>query len=101
MNGNSTRKVRVETGGNGVVAHVGLHAVGAFADQIGLGDALSSAVLYRCFADERGVTVEVEGPGCGAGASPESVVPTPIESGEPLQCWMLRAHASCWSVYRR
>ena len=57
MNGNSTRKVRVETGGNGVVAHVGLHAVGAFADQIGLGDALSSAVLYR----GRGVPVHDRG----------------------------------------
>lgn len=55
MKGNSTRKVRVETGGNGVVAHVGLHAVGAFADQIGLGDVLSSAVLYRRFGSEGGL----------------------------------------------
>lgn len=47
MNGNSTRRVRVEAGGNGVVAHVGLNAVGAFADQLGLGDVLSGAVTYR------------------------------------------------------
>ncbi len=57
MNGNSTRKVRVEAGGTGVVAHVGLHAVGAFADRIGLGDALSDAVLYR----GRGVPVHDRG----------------------------------------
>ena len=47
MNGNSTRKARVEPGGTGVVAHVGLHAVGAFADRLGLGDVLSAAVPYR------------------------------------------------------
>ena len=47
MNGNSTRRVKVETGGTGVVAHVGLHAVGAFADRLGLGDALSGALTYR------------------------------------------------------
>lgn len=57
MNGNSTRKVRVEAGGTGVVAHVGLHAVGAFADRVGLGDALSDAVLYR----GRGVPVHDRG----------------------------------------
>ena len=47
MNGNSTRRVKVETGGTGVVAHVGLHAVGSFADRLGLGDALSGAVVWR------------------------------------------------------
>lgn len=47
MNGNSTRRVKVETGGTGVVAHVGLHAVGSFADRLGLGDALSAAVVWR------------------------------------------------------
>ncbi|MFV0315585.1 MAG: IS1380 family transposase [Microthrixaceae bacterium] len=47
MNGNSTRRVKVETGGAGVVAHVGLHAVGAFADRLGLGDSLSAALPYR------------------------------------------------------
>ncbi|MGH9260253.1 MAG: IS1380 family transposase, partial [Acidimicrobiales bacterium] len=44
MNGNSARRVRIEAGGEGVVAHVGLHALGAFADRLGLGDALSAAV---------------------------------------------------------
>jgi hypothetical protein len=47
VNGNSTRRVKVEPGGTGVVAHVGLHAVGAFADRPGLGDALSGAVHWR------------------------------------------------------
>jgi hypothetical protein len=36
--------VRIEAEGEGVVAHVGLHALGAFADRLGLGDALSAAV---------------------------------------------------------
>ena len=44
VNGNSTRRVRIEAGGEGVVAHVGLHALGAFADRLGVGDALSVAV---------------------------------------------------------
>ena len=44
MNGNSTRRVRIEAAGDGVVAHVGLHTLGAFADRLGLGDALSAAV---------------------------------------------------------
>jgi len=47
VNGNSTRRVKVEPGGSGVVAHVGLHAVGAFADRLGLGNALSGAVPWR------------------------------------------------------
>jgi len=34
----------VEGGGDQVVAHVGLHALGRFADRLGLGDALSSKV---------------------------------------------------------
>ena len=46
MNGNSTRRVVVEPGGTGVVAHVGLHALGSFADRLGLGDALSSAIPW-------------------------------------------------------
>lgn len=57
MNGNSTRNLKVEAGGTGVVAHVGLHAVGAFADTIGLGDALSSAIVYR----GRGIPVHDRG----------------------------------------
>ena len=44
MNGNSTVPVVVEGGGEGVVAHVGLHALGAFADRLGLGDSLSARV---------------------------------------------------------
>ena len=44
MNGTSTRRVVVEPGGAGVVAHVGLHALGAFADRLGLGDVLSARI---------------------------------------------------------
>jgi hypothetical protein len=44
VDGNSTRRVRVEAGGDGVVAHVGLHALGSFADRLGLGDALSARI---------------------------------------------------------
>ena len=47
MNGNSTRRVVVEPGGTGVVAHVGLHALGSFADRLGLGDALSAAIPWK------------------------------------------------------
>ena len=46
MNGNSTVPVVVEGGGEGVVAHVGLHALGRFADRLGLGDSLSAAVPW-------------------------------------------------------
>ena len=44
MNANSTRNVVVESGGTQVVAHVGLHALGSFADRLGVGERLSSAV---------------------------------------------------------
>lgn len=44
MNGNSTRPVKVTAGGTQVVAHVGLHALGSFADRVGLGDSLSSVI---------------------------------------------------------
>jgi hypothetical protein len=44
VNGNSTARVKVESGGSGVAAHVGLHALGSFADRLGLGDALSDAI---------------------------------------------------------
>lgn len=47
MDATSTRRVVVEPGGTGVVAHVGLHALGAFADRLGLGDVLSSAIPWR------------------------------------------------------
>ncbi|MGH9093408.1 MAG: IS1380 family transposase [Acidimicrobiales bacterium] len=46
MNANSTRRVVVEPGGAGVVAHVGLHALGSFADRLGLGDSLSSCLPW-------------------------------------------------------
>jgi hypothetical protein len=44
VDGNSTLRVKIEAGGEGVVAHVGLHALGAFADRLGLGDALSARI---------------------------------------------------------
>lgn len=47
MNGNSTRNVTVEGDGSQVVGHVGLHALGAFADRMGVGDALSQAVGWK------------------------------------------------------
>ena len=40
---NSVRQVRVE-GGGGLVGHVGLHALGAFADRLGVGASLSVGV---------------------------------------------------------
>ena len=46
MNGNSTARVTVEPGGAGVVAHVGLHALGSFADRLGLGDSLSARIPW-------------------------------------------------------
>jgi Transposase DDE domain group 1 len=44
VNGNSTVAAVVEGGGEQVVAHVGLHALGAFADRLGLGDSLSACI---------------------------------------------------------
>ncbi len=44
MNATSTRNVVVEAGGTQVVGHVGLHALGAFADRLGVGESLSRAV---------------------------------------------------------
>ena len=44
MNGNSTAAVVVEGGGEQVVAHVGLHALGSFADRLRLGDSLSTRI---------------------------------------------------------
>lgn len=44
MNANSVVPVKVEGGGEQVVAHVGLHALGAFADRLGLGDSLSRRI---------------------------------------------------------
>jgi inactivated superfamily I helicase len=42
MHGNSTRRLVVASGGDHVVGHVGLHALGAFADRLELGNTLSS-----------------------------------------------------------
>lgn len=47
MNNNCTVAVVVEGGGDGVVAHVGLHALGAFADRLGFGHSLSAAIPWR------------------------------------------------------
>lgn len=44
MNANSTVGVVVEGGGEQVVAHVGLHALGSLADRLGLGASLSARV---------------------------------------------------------
>jgi hypothetical protein len=47
MNATSTRSVVVEAGGTQVVGHVGLHALGFFADRLGVGQSLSEAVGWR------------------------------------------------------
>ena len=47
MDSTSTVPVVVEGSGQGVVAHVGLHALGMFADRLGLGAALSARVPVR------------------------------------------------------
>ena len=47
MHATSTRRAVVEPGGDQVVAHVGLHALGVFADQLGLGQALSDRIPLR------------------------------------------------------
>jgi hypothetical protein len=44
VNANSTVRVKVEGGGDQVVAHVGLHALGAFADRLRLGHSISSRI---------------------------------------------------------
>jgi len=46
VNRNSVMNVGVEAGGTQVVAHAGLHALGRFADRIGLGASLSAAVPW-------------------------------------------------------
>jgi hypothetical protein len=58
VNGTSTTRVKVEAGGTGVVSHVGLHAIGAFADRMGLGDAISRAIgQRRMLVHDRGKVV--------------------------------------------
>jgi hypothetical protein len=47
MQNTSTNYVSVESGGHGVAAHVGLHALGALADQLGLASSLSSRIAAR------------------------------------------------------
>lgn len=49
MNANSTVAVVVEGGGEQVVAHVGLHAVGSFADRLELGESLSARIAQPRF----------------------------------------------------
>jgi hypothetical protein len=44
METTSTRPVVVESGGDQVVGHVGLHALGDFADRMGLGEHLSARI---------------------------------------------------------
>ena len=62
MNRNSTLSVGVEAGGTQVVAHAGLqlHALGCFADRIGLGASLSTAIPWageRAPFHDRGVVL--------------------------------------------
>lgn len=57
MKANSTRNVVVEGGGDGAVTHVGLHAMGSFADRLGVGAALSGAVGWQ----GRGVPIHDRG----------------------------------------
>lgn len=47
MKSNSIVPLVVEGGGTQVVAHVGLHVLGSFADRLGLGDSLSKAVVPK------------------------------------------------------
>ena len=44
VNGSSATRVKVDSGGTGVVAHVGLHALGSFADRLEVGDSLSVGI---------------------------------------------------------
>jgi hypothetical protein len=60
VNRNSTLNVAVEAGGTQVVAHAGLHALGRFADRIGLGTSLSAAIPWageRAPLHDRGVVL--------------------------------------------
>jgi hypothetical protein len=60
VNGNSTVPVTVEAGGEQVVAHVGLHALGTLADRLGLGVGLSGVIPQpgeRAFGHDRGTVL--------------------------------------------
>lgn len=46
MDGNSTLRVKVEAGDRQVVAHVGLHALGRFADRLDFGERLSGQFAW-------------------------------------------------------
>ena len=57
MKFSSVRRLGVEAGGSGLVGHVGLHALGLFADRLGVGASLSDAVPWpgeRARAHDRG-----------------------------------------------
>ncbi|HUY24895.1 MAG TPA: hypothetical protein VMV09_06285 [Candidatus Saccharimonadales bacterium] len=54
VNANSAASLVVEPGGEGVVAHVGLHALGAFADRMGLGAGLSEVIPAGLVVHDRG-----------------------------------------------
>jgi hypothetical protein len=45
MHVTSTTRARIESGGDGVAAHVGLHVLGRYADACGLGAALSAQIF--------------------------------------------------------
>ncbi len=69
----SAVRVKVEAGGSGVVAHVGLHALGSFADRLGLADSLSSSIRAgtgrRPLHDRGKVLVQVDLMLAGGGES--------------------------------
>ena len=46
MKATSTAPVVVESGGNQVAARAGLHALGSFADRLGLGTVISKAIIH-------------------------------------------------------
>ena len=46
MKATSTAPAVVELGGNQVAAHAGLHALGSFADRLGLGTVISNAIIH-------------------------------------------------------
>jgi hypothetical protein len=54
VHGSSTTAAVVEGGGEGVVAHVGLHALGRFADRMGLPQALSAVIPAGVVIHDRG-----------------------------------------------
>jgi hypothetical protein len=54
VNANSTVAAVVEGGGEGAVAHVGLHALGRFADRLGLAETLSAVIPAGMVFHDRG-----------------------------------------------